>query len=352
MRLIQIDYNPLRRSESTRTRANQSTYFARDITLAKDRASLSRKYLDIQNESLGLSRRNLDLQRQEFITNTVFEGINLTKDIIATIYSTVNQRNLQKQKSIESDYEKELNKQVLLDVANGKTKVNVGEDGKLAWDGLSDEAKSIQEEYQERIKSDIWNLPLSGAEQQVSQSLNLIQSDVEITAMQATMKRAAVERDTLSSNLLQDAVNLSIGSYNSETGEVDYSAIEGQINSMDWLSPGEQRILFAQEMRKADLGINRNILSGTTKTKGYQKAIETLDDPTSMIGELTDEDKAQFKEYVAQVDKETFAKADADATETFNRLSVSQRDESGNITQEALPLGEAVEQALQTVTRE
>jgi hypothetical protein len=315
VRLININYDPLRRSQKALQEARRAQYLPEDIRMAQRYIGLEQQGLELQGRRIDLQGRQADLQRETvnfnkgmWLANTIVAGVGASASAVRAgidIYNAFDGYAKQQEIELLNQAKSELEEQISKDILSGDTRMTTNEHGELIYTGLTPEAAAIRARYEERIRNEMGGAKRGNAGRAVK-SLNQTYSDLNVGAV--NMMGDKTYRDA--QNKFQTNMQTSIQEF-IKTG--DRSLFEQTMEqAKGWMSEEVWNQYKENAEKEMAVGRAANIAMSIAQRNGMDAAKEFLDGQ-----DLTEDQKSQIFSKAQQASSQAATAAVTAARETY-----------------------------------
>jgi hypothetical protein len=271
-RLVNVDYNPLRRAEDSLAGARRAGSLARDIKMVQRSADLSRRYLDLGEKALD--------------NRAFFQNAQLGLNTASTIYSIGEERNrlqIQQQSALaQQELRAEYQDSILNNRIRWETSVV---DGKVTgrWTGDFSRIEGIAEKYKTILQGNLW-----WGKDQGNTAIDAVRAGVDDWARMFTYAKA--QQDIAASKKALDVMSLQNAAADPQNaaGMSDFGNIDFQIaqdlnvapESLD--SSGSALVMrrerYALAQMEIESGLSKKLFQDPGLTeKAYFEAVDAID---------------------------------------------------------------------------
>jgi hypothetical protein len=301
MKLLHVDYSPLRRATANRTRAAQSLAMTNQLFLL-------RRQNAINNESLGISGGLIDLNARDIKANLAYNNIQaalgITRSVLSfgqTAAQFVQARNNQTLAAEQESWQNNLQMIAREELANGVFRMTADAGGNIVFEGRSERLESAVGDYKNWVDKNIWT---SAGKERANKLIDGMASGVVNWAHNTAFETEINNRNNLAVSNLQQGITLGINNGG------DTSAVDAQLQSMTWLPDKSRELLKRDAYHQIELGALSGQLTEAVRSAGKEEALRVLAG-TLALGE----NQGKFNQAEIDVLKQNINKTDMETTQ-------------------------------------
>lgn len=329
MKIIDLDYNPLRRSISTQNAAARASYLPQSLDSVKTSLDINRRLMDLQDE-------NRAADRQARLVNSIAGLANVGLDVASSIGKIIEQKQVQEAKPMAYQASNEIKAAMREARLNGEFTIEKDPTtGKYVIPETPQRVTEVMNKWKEAGKEKkFWSSARGFLDDSLNQSFY---SAVGIATDEAIIQGAR-DRDAAFMQNVSLATQESIS-----TGSMD--PVGSQIMSADWLTDDAKEVLMEQARKDVLFGRTSNELTAIASKDSAQAALTAFEGVKGSFGE---EDQKRLRAAMAQADKDAFNLSLSTATDQYTKLTAPETDELGNVTKEGVIRADAIRGIEQT----